>query len=130
DTGGALSQVFIVHHPQRVRTLTLTNCDADDNLPPAEFNEGKELAEAGQLGALVGQMGRDPNLARTAEKGYNLTFEHPEALSDEEIRVFAGPFTDSERASELDRFAVSTQVDDLLAIKPELKNISAPTLIV
>jgi pimeloyl-ACP methyl ester carboxylesterase len=130
DTGGALCQVFAVRHPARLRTLTLTNCDADDNLPPAEFTEGKALAEMGQLGAVLGAMARDPDLARNAEKGYNLTFEHPELISDEQIRIFTAPFTDPERASELDRFAVSTKVDDLLAINPHLSEINVPTLIV
>jgi pimeloyl-ACP methyl ester carboxylesterase len=130
DTGGALCQIFTVRYPKRVRTLTLTNCDADDNLPPAEFQEGKALAEAGQLGALVGQMGDNPELARNAERGFNLTFEHPEALSDEVIRAYIGAFTDPKRASELDRFVVSTTVEDLLAVKAGLKNITIPTFIV
>jgi pimeloyl-ACP methyl ester carboxylesterase len=130
DTGGALCQIFAVRHPARLRTLTLTNCDADDNLPPAEFSEGKQLAEMGQLGAILGAMARDPDLARNAEKGYNLTFEHPEVISDEQIRIFTAPFSDPQRASELDRFAVSTKVDDLEAINPRLSEITVPTLIV
>jgi pimeloyl-ACP methyl ester carboxylesterase len=130
DTGGALCQIVTVRYPHRVRTLTLTNCDADDNLPPAEFTLGKQLAESGLLGTLVGQMGSNPELARTAEQGYNMTFEHPEKLSDEAIQAYAGVFTDPSRASELDRFAISTVVDDLIAIKPGLKEITIPTLIV
>ena len=130
DTGGALCQVFAVRYPDRVRTLVLTNCDADDNLPPAEFSDGKKLAEAGQLGALLGQMGQNPALARTAERGYNLAFEKPDAVSDEDVRVFSGPFAEPARARELDRFALSIRVDDLLAIKPGLADITAPTLIV
>jgi len=130
DTGGALCQIFSVRYPHRVRTLTLTNCDCDDNLPPAEFTMGKELAEAGLLGTIVGKMGADPELARTAERGYNLTFEQPEELSDEVITAYSGVFTDPGRAAELNRFATSTVVDDLLAIKPGLKDITIPTLIV
>ena len=34
DTGGAVAQVFAARYPQRVRTLTLTNCDVHDNFPP------------------------------------------------------------------------------------------------
>ena len=34
DTGGAVSQVFAAGHPERLHTLTLTNCEAHDNLPP------------------------------------------------------------------------------------------------
>jgi pimeloyl-ACP methyl ester carboxylesterase len=34
DTGGAVSQIFAARHPRRLRTLTLTNCEAHDNVPP------------------------------------------------------------------------------------------------
>jgi len=34
DSGGAIAQVFAALHPDRVATLTLTNCDAHDNLRP------------------------------------------------------------------------------------------------
>ena len=41
DTGGAVAQVFAVRHPGRLRTLTLTNCDTQGNLPPEfEFSTG------------------------------------------------------------------------------------------
>jgi pimeloyl-ACP methyl ester carboxylesterase len=130
DTGGALAQIFAVRHRERVRTLTLTNCDAHDNLPPAEFKEGKELAAAGQLGAVVGQLARDPDLARTAERGLNLTFEHPESVTDEAIDAYFGVFRDPDRAAELDRFAVSTKVEDLLEVEPGLAELTMPTLVV
>src|SRR6201995_3292679 len=34
DTGGAITQVFAAGHPERLHTLTLTNCEAHDNVPP------------------------------------------------------------------------------------------------
>ncbi len=34
DTGGALSQIFTSRHPDRVRALVLTSCDAFDHFPP------------------------------------------------------------------------------------------------
>src|SRR5882724_1618006 len=37
DSGGGIAQIFAAHHPQRVRSLTLTNCDAHDNWPPEAF---------------------------------------------------------------------------------------------
>ena len=37
DTGGALSQIVAVEHPERVARLVLTNCDAFDRFPPPEF---------------------------------------------------------------------------------------------
>jgi pimeloyl-ACP methyl ester carboxylesterase len=37
DTGGALSQMVVTRHPQRIGRLVLTPCDAFDNFPPRFF---------------------------------------------------------------------------------------------
>ena len=37
DTGGALCQLVVTRHPERVGRLVLTPCDAYDNFPPAMF---------------------------------------------------------------------------------------------
>lgn len=37
DSGGGISQIFAANNPERVRTLTLTDCDAHDNWPPEAF---------------------------------------------------------------------------------------------
>jgi pimeloyl-ACP methyl ester carboxylesterase len=34
DTGGALCQLVVAHHPDRLARLVLTNCDAFENFPP------------------------------------------------------------------------------------------------
>jgi pimeloyl-ACP methyl ester carboxylesterase len=129
DTGGALCQVFAVRHRGRVRTLTLTNCDAHDNLPPEAFKQGKELAENGQMAPLIAQMANDPNLARS-ELGLAVGYEHAEALTDEIVRAYLGMFADPQRGRELERFMTCTRVEDLLAVEPGLRALTTPTLIV
>ena len=47
DTGGAIAQIFAARHPERLATLTLTDCDTAGNLPPAEFKPDGRLARAG-----------------------------------------------------------------------------------
>ena len=37
DTGGAISQIVITRHPERIGRLVLTPCDSYDNFPPAFF---------------------------------------------------------------------------------------------
>ena len=34
DTGGAMSQVLVTRHPERIGRLVLTNCDTHENFPP------------------------------------------------------------------------------------------------
>jgi pimeloyl-ACP methyl ester carboxylesterase len=38
DTGGALCQLVVTRHPNRVGRLVLTNCDAYENFPPRLFH--------------------------------------------------------------------------------------------
>jgi pimeloyl-ACP methyl ester carboxylesterase len=37
DTGGALCQLVVTRHPERIGRLVLTNCDAYDKFPPSIF---------------------------------------------------------------------------------------------
>jgi pimeloyl-ACP methyl ester carboxylesterase len=45
DSGGAMSQVFVTRHPERVGRLVLTNCDTHDNFPPSIFKLMPPLAK-------------------------------------------------------------------------------------
>src|SRR5215469_8753032 len=47
DTGGAITQVFAVGRPARLHTLTLTNCEAHDNVPPRALLPIVVLARTG-----------------------------------------------------------------------------------
>jgi pimeloyl-ACP methyl ester carboxylesterase len=44
DSGGAIAQIFAARHPERIRTLTLTNCDVHDNYPPRRRPAGSRRA--------------------------------------------------------------------------------------
>ncbi len=37
DSGGALSQIVVTEHPERIARLVLTNCDAFESFPPKAF---------------------------------------------------------------------------------------------
>jgi pimeloyl-ACP methyl ester carboxylesterase len=50
DTGGALCQLVVTRHPERIGRLVLTNCDAYDVFPPSLF---KPLFYAAQLPGFV-----------------------------------------------------------------------------
>jgi pimeloyl-ACP methyl ester carboxylesterase len=49
DSGGGIAQIFAALHPERVRTLTLTNCDTHDNWPPEAFKPFVDMVKAGGL---------------------------------------------------------------------------------
>jgi pimeloyl-ACP methyl ester carboxylesterase len=130
DTGGAVAQVFAARHPQRLRTLTLTNCDTHDNLPPPNFQGVLDLAAQGQLAPIATQMVNDLEMVRS-EMGLGSGYEHPEKLSAETMRAYLEPVAGTpEAARELERFLTSVTAADLLAVEPALGELRAPTLIV
>jgi pimeloyl-ACP methyl ester carboxylesterase len=45
DSGGAMSQVLVTRHPQRIGRLVLTNCDTHENFPPGVFKAMPPLAK-------------------------------------------------------------------------------------
>jgi pimeloyl-ACP methyl ester carboxylesterase len=45
DSGGAMSQVLVTQHPQRIGRLVLTNCDTHENFPPGIFKAMPPLAK-------------------------------------------------------------------------------------
>ncbi|MGW5721738.1 alpha/beta fold hydrolase [Amycolatopsis sp. NPDC003865] len=129
DTGGAVAQVFAAHHPARVRTLTLTNCDTRGNLPPESFRPVVELAERGKLAPLLVQLAEDPERARTGALGGG--YEHPERLAAEVVEAFVRPVGGTlEAARQFERLLTSVRGEELDEIEPLLKELRVPTLLV
>lgn len=130
DSGGGISQIFAALYPERVRTLTLTDCDTHDNWPPEAFKPFLAMAAKGGLPAKLEAMLADKSIYRSpAELGP--AYEHPERLSDEDIETYLRPFTKTEhRVRELERFLAAFDNQHTLAIEDRLKAFNAPTLIV
>lgn len=124
DTGGAVAQVFAAHYPERIRTLTLTNCDVHDNFPPEIFKPFIVLAESGEFGPLVAAMAGDNMLARS-ESGFGMGYAHPDDLSDELLRSFLGPFV-ADQGKGLERFLTASSTAELVAVEPLLAELHAP----
>ncbi|WP_410597650.1 alpha/beta fold hydrolase [Amycolatopsis sp. lyj-23] len=128
DTGGAVAQVFAVRHPGRLRTLTLTNCDTQGNLPPEAFRPVVELAERGELAPLAVQAA-DPERARTGALGAG--YEHPDRVPDEVLEAFVRPvFGTLAAARQFERLLTSVRGEELDAIEPQLNQLRVPTLLV
>jgi pimeloyl-ACP methyl ester carboxylesterase len=129
DTGGAVAQVFAVHHADRLRTLTLTNCDTQGNLPPEAFRPVVELAERGQLAPLAVRLATDPRRARTGALGGG--YERPDQVPDEVLDAFARPvFGTLDAARQFERLLTSVRGEELDTIEPLLKEFRVPTLLV
>lgn len=128
DTGGAVAQVFVGRHPERVRSLVLTNCDTQGNLPPANFAMPVELARQDQLAPVLTQMASDAELAR-GPMGLGSGLERPEDLSEEDLTEYLGPFRTEAGARVLERMVAAMDDSELVAVEPVLKGLEAPTLV-
>ena len=64
DSGGGIAQIFAARNPERIRTLTLTDCDTHDNWPPEPFKPFLEMAAAGGLADTLNAMLSDKAIYR------------------------------------------------------------------
>jgi pimeloyl-ACP methyl ester carboxylesterase len=71
DSGGAMSQVLVTRHPERIGRLVLTNCDTHDNFPPGIFKAMPPLAKLPGGMSVLSAPFRIGALARAAFKPFS-----------------------------------------------------------
>jgi pimeloyl-ACP methyl ester carboxylesterase len=82
DSGGAISQIVVTTHPERIGRLVLTNCDTHDNFPPGIFKALPPVAKLpGGITALSGPF-RVPLVARMAFAPFSRTGVPKEWIRD------------------------------------------------
>jgi pimeloyl-ACP methyl ester carboxylesterase len=94
DSGGAMSQVLVTRHPERIARLVLTNCDTHENFPPGIFKTMPPLAKLPGGMALLSLPFRFGPVSRRAFKPFARTPIPAEliaswmepALSDKDVK--------------------------------------------
>jgi len=130
DSGGGIAQIFAALNPERVRTLTLTNCDTHDNWPPEAFKPFVDMVRAGGLRDTLNAMLADKTIFRSAG-ALGPAYEQPETVTDEDIEIYLLPLVRTEqRTRDLQRFVVAFDNKHTRLIEPQLRKLQAPTLIV
>jgi pimeloyl-ACP methyl ester carboxylesterase len=128
DSGGGIAQIFAVRHPERIRSLTLSNCDVHDNWPPQAFETTRNAVAQGQLGEIGKAMLGD---IETARSRFAIAYEHPEKLSIETVRTYLEPiFATPDAIRLLERWFQATDNRQTVSIEPLLRRLNAPTLVV
>jgi pimeloyl-ACP methyl ester carboxylesterase len=129
DTGGAITQVFAAGHPERLHTLTLTNCEAHDNVPPKALLPAVLLARMGLLAPLAPRLVRD--IPRARQRAFGSVYQDITNLPEEVARAWLEPLAGTgESARQFQRLMTSLHARDLLAVEPALARLQVPTLIV
>src|SRR5215467_2974666 len=86
DSGGGIAQIFAALNPERVRTLTLTDCDTHDNWPPEPFRPFLEMAAAGGLSNALNAMLADKAIYRSPG-ALGPAYERPDEVTDADIEA-------------------------------------------
>ena len=130
DSGGGIAQIFAALYQERVRSLTLTDCDAHDNWPPEAFKPFLAMAAAGGLRGTLDAMLSDKSLYRSPQ-ALGPAYEHPERLTDESIEKYLRPLVkNARRTRDLERFVAAFDNKHTRVIEARLKTLKSPTLIV
>lgn len=129
DTGGLVCQLFAVAHPEKLRSLTLTNCDVHDNVPPDAFKPAVELARQGLfsagLRAVLEQEGRTG-----LDAAFSIAYEHPERQPEELLRGYVEPVVGTEERGRLfDQRMADADPDTLVRVESRLRELHVPTLL-
>jgi pimeloyl-ACP methyl ester carboxylesterase len=130
DSGGGICQIFAALFPQRVRSITLSNCDTHDNWPPQAFKPFVEMVAAGGLPGTLAAMLNDKQIYRSAQ-ALGPAYERPDEVTDAAIDTFFKPHVRTpQRTRDLERFVNAFDSRHTLAIEPKLRTLKAPALIV
>jgi pimeloyl-ACP methyl ester carboxylesterase len=130
DSGGGIAQIFAAHNPHRLRSLTLTDCDAKDNWPPEAFKPFLKMAADGGLRGALQAMIADKEVYRSAG-ALGPAYENPEKVTDEEIDCYLAPLTATvEHTRNFERFLAAFDNEHTTAIVHLLRSLHVPTLIV
>ncbi len=136
DSGGAIAQIFAAHHPHRLGSLVLTNCDVHDNWPPPQVLPLMARARNGTLADVFQPLVDRPDLARERHaRGEAVplfrSYADPSVLTDEIIRLYLAPLLSSpERLAAFGRYWLGFDNAQTVAIHGALKTLTVPTLIV
>jgi pimeloyl-ACP methyl ester carboxylesterase len=136
DSGGAIAQIFAAAHPDRLRSLVLTNCDVHDGWPPHQVLPVIERARQGTLAPAFRSLLDHPGLARERHaKGDSVplfrSYADPSVLTDDVIRLYLEPLLSSpQRIDAFQRYWLAFDNRQTVAIRAALERLEVPTLIV
>jgi pimeloyl-ACP methyl ester carboxylesterase len=129
DSGGGICQIFAARHPERIRSLVLTNCDVHDNWPPEAFKPFVSMVAGGGLPQTLNAMLADKSVYRSPQ-ALGPAYQWAEAVSDDTIETYLRPHLRSpQRTHDLERFVNAFDCRHTVEIEKPLRRLQAPTLI-
>src|SRR5579859_2786390 len=96
DSGGAIAQLLLVRHSKRVRTVLLTNCDAEPDSPPPAVMPIIALAKQNAFAdKILEPWLANKDLARSRKGLGGLCYADSSHPTDEALEYYLGPLLSS-----------------------------------
>jgi pimeloyl-ACP methyl ester carboxylesterase len=132
DSGGAVAQLLVANDPGRVRTLLLTNCDAEIDSPPAALLPVIEMSRAGTfVDEWLAPWFADKALARSAQGIGGMCYADRMHPTDDALNCYFAPLVSSRnRKALVHAYAIALERNPLEGIEPALRRSTVPTRIV
>jgi haloalkane dehalogenase len=132
DSGGAVAQLLVAKHPERVRSLLLTNCDVETDSPPAALLPVIDLARAGIYPDLwLEPWLRHKDVARSPTGLGGMCYSNPAHPSDVALEQYLAPIVASpERKALVNQYTLGLTPNPLQGIEPVLRQCTVPTRII
>ncbi|MFZ6872301.1 alpha/beta fold hydrolase [Undibacterium sp. Di27W] len=129
DSGGAVAQLFLIAHPDRVRSMLLSNCDVEPDSPPSDVQPVIAMARAGTLADTTEKWLSDTALARATFGA--AVYHEPARLTAETIDYYVRPLVSSAlRRAQYHAFHLALEPNPLAGIEAALKRSTVPVKIV
>jgi pimeloyl-ACP methyl ester carboxylesterase len=132
DSGGAVAQLLVARHRERVRTLLLTNCDTEQDSPPPALQPVIALARQGRfVDEWLGRWRADHALARSPEGIGGMCYADSAHPTDEAIETYFAPLLASRRSRDFAHaYVTALERNALAGIGPALARSRVPVRIV
>ncbi|WP_068189766.1 alpha/beta hydrolase [Mycobacterium sp. UM_CSW] len=124
DTGGVVTQLVAVHHPERLGALVLTSCDAFEHFPPPILKPVILAAKSKMMFKTVAQAMRAPAARKRAFDG--LAYTNIDELTEAWVRP---GLSDPAIAEDLRQFSLSMRTEVTTGVAARLHEFDKPTLI-
>lgn len=125
DSGGAMSQVLVSSHPDRIGRLVLTNCDTHENFPPGMFKAMPPIAKLPGGMPLLAAPFRIEAVARRAFKPFAKT-----KIADDLVASWMKPAkTDSGVMRDAAKVTAGMNKRHTLAAAEKLRGSALPILL-
>lgn len=131
DSATGIAQLIAASHPERVRSMLLTNGDADTHSPPPLLMPFIEQCRTGEADAWFARHYEDGAWAR-AGNGLGQAYHDPvRSMSDPIIKTYFEPLlANAKRRAQARRYGTDMLPNPLPAITPQLRGYEGPARMV